>query len=287
MLSKINATAVLRMNMRMALVNQEARDFGAKRKKKAKKNPADDTEYETVIEKEEPQARAAVVHDSNQPWARSTSELNLDKSLFAAFTVGDVKVVESAPDNKAPSYEDSIEGRYANVLFTTASHKAALFNVYEDLMYLKELYTHCEPFRLFTENGGVGMKEIVQLNDALRSIAPFHECTIHFLTVLAENKRLYSLKDIAVKYQKLYQQFNKEEKITIISAEQLSGDQQSQVLAALKANPQNAGKEFTIEYQVDASIQGGLQMYTESEFMDMSIASRMMRINEEVAKLSM
>jgi len=38
---------------------------------------------------------------------------------------------------------------------------------------------------------------------------------------------------------------------------------------------------------VDASIQGGLQMYTESEFMDMSIASRMMRINEEVAKLSM
>ena len=28
-------------------------------------------------------------------------------------------------------------------------------------------------------------------------------------------------------------------------------------------------------------------MYTESEFMDMSIASRMMRINEEVAKLSM
>jgi len=28
-------------------------------------------------------------------------------------------------------------------------------------------------------------------------------------------------------------------------------------------------------------------MYTESEFMDMSIASRMMRINEEVAKLSL
>jgi len=28
-------------------------------------------------------------------------------------------------------------------------------------------------------------------------------------------------------------------------------------------------------------------MYTESEFMDMSISSRMMRINEEVAKLSL
>merc|ERR1711937_1101963 len=106
----------------------------------------------------------------------------------------------------------TIEGRYANVLFTTASQKEALFNVYEDMMYLSELYTHCESFRLFTENGGVGLREINEMNKALQSIAPFHECTIHFLTVLAENKRLISLKDIAGKYQKLYQQFNKEEK---------------------------------------------------------------------------
>ena len=58
------------------------------------------------------------------------------------------------------------------------------------------------------------------------------------------------------------------------------------MVAALEANPQNAGKAFTIEYYVDASIIGGLQMYTESEFMDMSVASRLARINEEVSKLS-
>jgi F0F1-type ATP synthase delta subunit len=45
---------------------------------------------------------------------------------------------------------------------------------------------------------------------------------MHFLVVLAENKRLIYIKDIASKYQKLYQQFNKEEKITIISADPLS-----------------------------------------------------------------
>ena len=55
---------------------------------------------------------------------------------------------------------------------------------------------------------------------------------------------------------------------------------------ALKANPNNADKQFTIEYKVDKIIQGGLQMYTESEFMDMSLQSRMSRINEEVAKLT-
>lgn len=125
-------------------------------------------------------------------------------------------------------------------------------------MYLSELYTHSESFRQFTENAGVGLKEIKLLNNALLETASFHETTIHFLTVLAENKRLIYIKDIAGKYQKLYQQFNKEEKITIISAEALTNDQQSQVLKALQANPQNTGKAFTIEYSVDRNIQGGL-----------------------------
>jgi len=56
-------------------------------------------------------------------------------------------------------------------------------------------------------------------------------------------------------------------------------------VAALRANPDNAGKQFTIEYSVDETIMGGLQMYTESEFMDMSLSSRLTRISTEVNKL--
>jgi len=92
-------------------------------------------------------------------------------------------------------------------------------------MYLSQLYTHSEIFRQFTENGGVGAREIRDLNKVLLEVAPFHDISMHFLTVLAENKRLIYIKEIASKYQKLYQQFNKEEKITIISAEDLSADQ--------------------------------------------------------------
>ena len=75
-----------------------------------------------------------------------------------------------------------------------------------------------------------------------------------FLEVLAENKRLIYIKEIAKKYQKLYQQFNKEEKINIISAEPLTASQQTEVLAALKANPNNTDKQFSIEYKVDKVI---------------------------------
>jgi len=157
--------------------------------------------------------------------------------LFSSFDVGSAPVVNSAPDNKPPIAEDTIEGRYAGVLFTSASEQEALYAIYEDLVYLKGLYDNSEAFYLFTQNAGVGTKEILQFNDALSSVATFHPLTLKFLEILAENKRLSFIGEISVRYQKLYSLLNKEEKITIISAETLTQGEQDEVLAALKANP--------------------------------------------------
>lgn len=155
------------------------------------------------------------------------------------FEITDVTKVQTAPGHTAPVAEDTIEGRYAGVLFSSASQKESLYDVYEDMIYLSELYKASEPFRMYTQNAGVGKKEINALNGVLSETAPFNPLTIHFMTVLAENKRLGQIYDIALKYKKFYQLFNKEEKITIISAEELTSAQQAEVVAALKANPNN------------------------------------------------
>jgi ATP synthase F1 delta subunit len=153
------------------------------------------------------------------------------------------------------------------------------------MKFLSEVYSNSESFQMFTQNGGVGVKEIRSFNAGLQEAGDFHKVTIRFIEVLAENKRLMFIKEIAEKYAKLYQQFNKEEKITIISAYRLSAGEEQQVLSALKANPQNQGKEFVIEFKVDGTILGGLQMYTESEFMDMSLQSRVDRLAQEIQKV--
>ena len=72
------------------------------------------------------------------------------------------------------------------------------------MRYLQEIYKNSETFRLFTENGGVGSIEIAKLNVALKETAPFSDTTLGFLTVLAENKRLNFINEIADKYIKLY-----------------------------------------------------------------------------------
>ena len=153
------------------------------------------------------------------------------------------------------------------------------------MKFLGELYANSESFQLFTQNAGVGVKEIKLFNQNLRETGDFNDVTIRFIEVLAENKRLMFIKEVAEKYAKLYQQFNKEEKITVLSAVRLSADEEQQVLNALKANPQNQGKEFVIEFKVEPTILGGLQMYTESEFMDMSLSSRVDRLSQEIQKM--
>lgn len=212
---------------------------------------------------------------------------SVSSDLFGAFNVGTSNIVTNAADqdHKPPIVEDTIEGRYAGVLFTSASQQDALYDILEDLLYLKGLYDNSETFYLFTQNAGVGTKEIKQFNDALQSVASFNPLTIKFLEILAENKRLSFIGGISDRYQKLYALLNKEEKITIISAEPLSQGEQDEVLSALKANPNNEGKEFKLEFTLDPSIKGGLQMYTETEFMDMSLASRLDKLKSEVHKM--
>jgi len=124
------------------------------------------------------------------------------------------------------------------------------------------------------------------MNEALKELADFNPLTIKFMEILAANKRLSMINDVATRYAKLYKTLNKEEKITIISAEELSSDEKSEVLAALQANPDNSGKEFTLDFTLDATIKGGLQMYTETEFMDMSLSSRIEKLKSEISKLS-
>ena len=86
---------------------------------------------------------------------------------------------------------------------------------------------------MFTQNAGIGAREIALFNEWLKDLGDFHPLTLKFLEVLAENKRLVYVSAIAQRYQKLYQQFNKEEKITIISATELNSSEQNEVLMAL------------------------------------------------------
>ena len=162
------------------------------------------------------------------------------------------------------------------------------------MKFLTELYDNCEAFRLFTLNAGVGATEIKKFIETLKKLGDFHPVTFKFIEICSDNKRFMYFKTIATKYQKLYHQCKyaaeggsaREEKVTIISAQELDDSKKNAVLEALKESPHNADKVIEIEYKIDENILGGLQMYTESEFMDLSLSSRLDRLQSDISKIT-
>lgn len=187
MISRI-ATFRALQKQSIAAASLPTRAFGAKKRTRRTDTDASASEVEeetTPVEEPTPepvqpkrQATAAAAHDPNEhEYVRRARVVPtfaaVPKELFQAWSAGDLPQIDSVPNDKPPAQEDTIEGRYAYVLFTTASQNKALYAVYEDMKYLSELYKHCEPFRSFTENQGVGTKDITALNEVLKETAPF------------------------------------------------------------------------------------------------------------------
>jgi ATP synthase F1 delta subunit len=142
-----------------------------------------------------------------------------------------------------------------------------------------------ESFRIFADNSGLSSAQINSFISEIRKAGEFCETTVKFMDLLGKNKRFMYINDISKKYCRSYLLLTKEEKISIISAVELNETEKRQVKHALESNPENEGKTFIIDYSVNEAIIGGLQMYTENKFMDLSLSSRLDKIRDEVNKM--
>lgn len=142
-----------------------------------------------------------------------------------------------------------------------------------------------ESFRIFADNSGLSSSQISSFIAELEQAGGFCQTTVKFMDLLGKNKRFMYINDISKKYCRSYLLLTKEEKISIISAVELSDSEKAQVKNALESNPENEGKTFIIDYSVNESIIGGLQMYTENKFMDLSLSSRLDKIKDEVNRM--
>ncbi len=100
--------------------------------------------------------------------------------------------------------------------------------------WLQAIYKESKSFQDFTKNTGLSVKDMRKLNEDLQREGGLSDITLKFLEVLCENKRLGMINHIAAKFGKLYSIMNKEEKIRIISAAELSQSEQAEVMDALR-----------------------------------------------------
>jgi len=236
-----------------------------------------------------PSSGSDIEVDKSKKSVRSTGTISEDNEpknqAQAEIPTINVKVINTITGHKPPISEDTVSGRYAQTLFIASSQAKELYNVYEDMTYISSVYEASESFRTFADNAGLNSKQINSFVEDLSKCGNFCNSTLVFLDLVGKNKRFMYVNEIAKKYIRAYSMLSKEEKIKIISAYELSSNQKDRVKEALLANPENAGKSFIIDYEINPDILGGLQMYSENRFMDLSLNSRVDRLKEEVNKM--
>ncbi|MGB5486846.1 MAG: F0F1 ATP synthase subunit delta [Lysobacterales bacterium] len=101
-----------------------------------------------------------------------------------------------------------------------------------------------------------------------------------FLSVLAENKRLSLLPEIAILYQALREEADGLLRVRVVSAFALDEDQSTRMKTALA---KRFDREILLETEVDSSVIGGAVIYAGGEVIDGSLKDRLTKLSNSLS----
>jgi F-type H+-transporting ATPase subunit O len=197
------------------------------------------------------------------------------RSIAASAPVRSVAVRSFATDqsHKPVISLHGLAARYANATYVAASKVSKLDTVESELNGLGKAATESPAFASFLENPLIPRDEkATQISGLLKSKG-VSDITVNLCTTLAGNARLSELPKVVSTFGQLMKAKRGQVDATIISAEELSKQETSQIAAAIKATSKGA-KEVIISSKVDPAIIGGIQVQIGDQFLDLSIRSR-------------
>ena len=169
----------------------------------------------------------------------------------------------------------SLAGRYASALFDLARDQRQIESVGKSLEALSQALVDSKDFNELVTSPLVSREEA---SKALAAIAPdlgLDPVTTNFLGVLAKNGRKNQLQNVIRAYRRLAAEHRGETTADVITARPLNDDQLAQLKQQLRVR---AGRDVTIDAQVDPAILGGIVVKLGSQQIDASIRTKLNRL---------
>ncbi|RKP38978.1 OSCP/delta subunit of ATPase [Dimargaris cristalligena] len=174
-----------------------------------------------------------------------------------------------------------IEGRYATALYTAAAKKNVLPQVEADLTKLMSTIEKDAKLRQFLENPILGKRIKKEGLQSLAKAQNYNAVTTNFLDVLAENSRMAEASKVIGAYNSLMAAHRGEVQVTVTSSKALSANQLNKLKTSLtKGNLVPDAKSLTVNNKVNPSIVGGLIIEFGDKTIDMSLASRLAKLDK-------
>ena len=169
----------------------------------------------------------------------------------------------------------SLAGRYASALFGLARDERQIDAVGRSLDALASALAESAEFAALVASPLVSRDDAAKAFAALGPELGLDPITTNFLGVLARNGRKRELRPIIRAFKRIAADHRGEISAEITSAHPLKDDQ----VEALKAQlGKRAGRDVTIEAQVDPDILGGIVIKLGSEMIDASIRTKLNRL---------
>jgi F-type H+-transporting ATPase subunit delta len=169
----------------------------------------------------------------------------------------------------------SLAGRYASALFGLARDERQIDAVSRSLDAVASALADSREF------AGLATSPLVSRQDAAKAfaaIAPglgLDPITTRFLAVIARNGRKNELRPIIRAFKRIAADHRGEISADVTTAHPLKDDQVAALKAQLKSR---AGRNVTLETQVDPNILGGIVIKLGSEMIDASIRTKLNRL---------
>ncbi|KAJ3086623.1 hypothetical protein HK100_008643, partial [Physocladia obscura] len=186
----------------------------------------------------------------------------------------------TATHTKIPVTLHGIDGRYATALYSAASKKNALPTVEAELVKIGTFIDKDIRIQSFLETPIIDRATKKEGVAAILASGKYSELTNNLFQVLAENGRLDLSKKVISSFGTLMTAHRGEISVVVTSAKELDSRIQRQLGETLqKSNLIEKGQKLIISNKVDASIIGGLVIEIGDKTIDLSISSKVAKLD--------
>lgn len=174
--------------------------------------------------------------------------------------------------NGDTSIVSGVSGRYATALFELALEEGKVDAVSKDIDSFDAMVAGSEDLKRLVTSPAFTTDEQKNAVEALIAKAKITGSAANFLRLLAKNRRLSIIRDVARALRALVSQHRGEISADVVSAAALTAAQ----VKALKAELKKAvGKDVSLNERVDPSLIGGLIVKVGSRMVDTSVRTKL------------
>jgi F-type H+-transporting ATPase subunit delta len=169
----------------------------------------------------------------------------------------------------------SLAGRYASALFDLARDQRQIDSVSRSLDALNQAMLDSRDFAELVDSPVVSREEAGQALAALAPQLGLDPITTNFVGVLARNGRKNQLRAVIRAFGRLAAEHRGETVAEVLTARPLNDDQITHLKQQLRTR---AGREVSIDAQVNPDILGGIVVKLGSQMIDASIRTKLNRL---------